>query len=84
MPEDWIKPADHDRPAFCSIGLPDAERLPPEYPIPAIFIDQNKQNAVAEKFNLMRSEKILALCPGAEYGEAKRWPASYYAEVAQA
>ena len=27
---------------------------------------------------------VLALCPGAEYGPAKRWPADYYAQVAQA
>ena len=26
---------------------------------------------------------VLGLCPGAEYGPAKRWPTAYYAEVAE-
>ncbi len=68
---------------FVALGLPKSAQMPPEYPIPALFVDQNRQNVVIEKFSLTRSENILALCPGAEYGEAKRWPASYYAEVAR-
>jgi heptosyltransferase II len=68
---------------FVALGLPSSAQLPPEYPIPGLVISGNQQKAVAEKFNLTRSENILALCPGAEYGAAKRWPASYYAEVAR-
>jgi lipopolysaccharide heptosyltransferase II len=68
---------------FVALGLPDSVQLPPGYPVPALFVDPNRQNAVVEKFDLTLSESILALCPGAEYGEAKRWPASYYAEVAR-
>lgn len=28
-------------------------------------------------------QSILGLCPGAEFGDAKQWPAEYYAEVAK-
>jgi heptosyltransferase-2 len=68
---------------FVALGLPKSVQLPPEYPIPGLVINKTQQNAVIEKFNLTPSEKILALCPGAEYGPAKRWPATYYAEVAR-
>lgn len=46
----------------------------------------NHENAVAtlKKLGLnLPFNKVLGLCPGAEYGEAKRWPAEYYAEVAR-
>ena len=68
---------------FVALGLPKTAVLPPECPIPRIVINEEQQNQVIEKFKITCSEKILALCPGAEYGEAKRWPASYYAEVAK-
>jgi heptosyltransferase-2 len=68
---------------FVALGLPKTASLPPECPVPKVVINQDQQQAVIEKFKLTSLEKILALCPGAEYGEAKRWPANYYAEVAK-
>jgi heptosyltransferase II len=68
---------------FVALGLPNSTLLPPEYPVPALVINQDQQNAVIGKFKLTQSAKILALCPGAEYGAAKRWPVSYYAAVAR-
>jgi heptosyltransferase-2 len=47
----------------------------------------NRLNALATLEKLGQEEpvnKVLGLCPGAEYGEAKRWPTAYYAEVANA
>ncbi|MGR8998654.1 MAG: lipopolysaccharide heptosyltransferase II [Gammaproteobacteria bacterium] len=68
---------------FVALGLPLTTLLPPEFPVPVLAINQDQQNTVIQKFNLTPSEKILALCPGAEYGAAKRWPGSYYANVAR-
>ncbi len=68
---------------FVALGLPENATLPPEYPQPALVVEQSRQQAVAEKFGLTFPAKVLALCPGAEYGPAKRWPASYFAEVAR-
>jgi heptosyltransferase-2 len=68
---------------FVALGLSKKERFPEQYPIPKLAIDEEKQIAVAKKFNLKITDKILALCPGAEYGPAKRWPTEYYAEIAK-
>lgn len=54
-----------------------------DYPFPKLSITPAWQQAVADKFSLHTTGKILALCPGAEYGPAKRWPAQYFAEVAR-
>jgi len=68
---------------FVALGLPKHECFPDTYPIPKLAIEETKQVSVAKKFNLKITDKILALCPGAEYGPAKRWPADYYAEIAK-
>jgi heptosyltransferase-2 len=51
----------------------------PHYPKPLMIA-----NAPSEKFQLTfkPKQKRLILCPGAEFGSAKQWPASHYAELA--
>lgn len=68
---------------FVALGLPKNKALPPEYPIPSITIGKEQQQSVADKFQLVLGGNILAICPGAEYGPAKRWPVSYFAELAR-
>lgn len=53
-------------------------------PQPKLRVDETALPALFTRFGIASNKKILGLCPGAEYGEAKRWPAEYYAEVANA
>jgi heptosyltransferase-2 len=42
----------------------------------------DQQKTLAE-LAMARQERIVAFCPGAEYGPAKRWPAAHFAELAK-
>jgi heptosyltransferase II len=68
---------------FVELAVSTTSPTPRDYPIPKLVVEQNRRQIVVEKFKLTCSTKILALCPGAEFGSAKRWPASYFAEVAR-
>lgn len=68
---------------FVTLGLEPGERLPAHIPVPALRAERTQvQAALARLGAMLPSEPILGLCPGAEYGPAKRWPENYYAEVA--
>jgi heptosyltransferase-2 len=53
-----------------------------ELPLPRLIADPLRMIAAKVNLGLMPNERLVALCPGAEYGPAKRWPAEYFAEVA--
>jgi heptosyltransferase-2 len=68
---------------FVALGMDNQDQVLPQIANPKLIADQNNALRVLEKNGMNKpSQKILGLCPGAEYGEAKRWPAEYYAEVA--
>ena len=56
----------------------------PVIPQPRLLVDPASVAKTTETFLLpTKAGKILGLCPGAEYGPAKRWPETHYAEVAK-
>ncbi len=67
---------------FMALAYEPNATLPTPYPKPHLEIDgQAREQALAE-FELVLDRPVLALCPGAEFGQAKKWPANYYAKVA--
>ncbi len=70
---------------FVALGLEPNEALPPVLPEPELFADrENTLHALNALGHAMPQGPVLGLCPGAEYGPAKRWPAEYFIEVARA
>ncbi|HZV61759.1 MAG TPA: lipopolysaccharide heptosyltransferase II [Methylophilaceae bacterium] len=68
---------------FVALGLQPEQPLPTSIPAPQLI--PNNLNALLALQRLARplpTTRVLGLCPGAEYGPAKRWPADYYSEVA--
>lgn len=69
---------------FNALAFPDDFRKPVPAPFPVLHVDQEGLPDVLDKFGLQTEQPILALCPGAEFGESKRWPSEHYAAVAEA
>ena len=61
----------------------DDGRLPDKpYPLPKLQVDAENLNRCLQDFEL-DADNVTALCPGAEFGAAKKWPAAHYAVVAR-
>ncbi|MGI9026512.1 MAG: lipopolysaccharide heptosyltransferase II [Burkholderiaceae bacterium] len=57
--------------------------LPAALPSPRLIVDDAVIAAVRARFGFDAADQLIALCPGAEYGPAKRWPADHFASLAQ-
>jgi len=65
---------------FVALGLP--EGTPTHSPRPHLLLPDGVHDAAAVKFPLAGDGPVMVLCPGAEYGPAKRWPAARFARLA--
>jgi heptosyltransferase-2 len=68
---------------FMALAQESAAILPKPYPQPYFHVAPVDVAIARTKYALDNTTgKILALCPGAEFGPAKRWPDAHYAVVA--
>ena len=52
-------------------------------PNPQLRIDKSTVAPLFTRLSVNCDVPIIALCPGAEYGPAKRWPAAHFAQLAK-
>src|SRR5262245_30558195 len=66
------------------VKLAEEPGAPPARPLADVKLRVDPANLAAalSRLGLSRTKPVVALCPGAEYGPAKRWPARYFAELA--
>ncbi|MFD2177058.1 lipopolysaccharide heptosyltransferase II [Veronia pacifica] len=50
---------------------------------PSLTVDENNQASCLERFGVDSQQAMIGICPGAEFGPAKRWPEKHYANVAE-
>ena len=53
-----------------------------DLPTASLKTTQEQIAKILSKLGLSIQQPVAAFCPGAEYGPAKRWPPSYYADLA--
>lgn len=67
---------------FAGLAYPERARAPADIPAPRLRVDEEHASATLTQFHLQQQRPVLALCPGAEFGDAKQWPPEHYAELA--
>jgi heptosyltransferase-2 len=68
---------------FMALGIPPEAPLAKPYPEPRLEVDPDRARDVAQSLGLSTRAPVTVLCPGAEFGPAKRWPAEHFVSVAQ-
>jgi heptosyltransferase-2 len=68
---------------YAGLGYNKSEAKNLNPPNPELRVDALSKKLTLDQFKLSADRPILGLCPGAEFGPAKRWPARYFAEVAR-
>ncbi len=68
---------------YAALAYPENLELPEQLPKPSLQVNLVSQATLAAQFSYRHEQPLMVLCPGAEFGGAKRWPIEHFAELAQ-
>ncbi|MBI3938844.1 MAG: lipopolysaccharide heptosyltransferase II [Betaproteobacteria bacterium] len=68
---------------FAALGEPRGAPRARPLPAPELRSDKDRRHATLQRLGLTPQPLVAVLCPGAEYGPAKRWPARHFAALAR-
>jgi heptosyltransferase-2 len=66
---------------FAKLGIKPIEDINGALPHPSLRVDSQNLDKQLNNLKIDLHKPSLAICPGAEFGPAKKWPSGYYAEV---
>jgi|TARA_B110000879_G_scaffold41282_1_gene58165 heptosyltransferase-2 len=65
---------------FAALAEPESEQPLLDLKSPEFHVDDAERSLSLKKYSLDLDKPIIAICPGAEFGDAKQWPAEHFAE----
>ena len=68
---------------FAALALDHGARVPMPLPNPSLTSSSKNLEKIVKKQILTLGKPVAVLCPGAEYGAAKRWPVEHFATLAR-
>lgn len=70
---------------YAALANPPAKEvpLPAALPRPSLHVPDEKISQVSARVGLHMDRPLVLFAPGAEFGSAKRWPTSHFAELAK-
>ena len=69
-------------PFYAALASAPTAKAPTQLPRPVLQVAQTQINEVLSALSLSAQHKLIAFAPGAEFGNAKRWPAVHFAHLA--